>query len=466
MTLAIVIVILLGYLLICTEHITRINKATVAMFCGVVGWVLFMCAGPQYIMSLHQLEFFDFMNGSHSYSVNDINRYIADNLFARHMFQLCSIVMYLLSTMAIVELLQNNGCFDFIKDWCWVRNRWRIALGLAFFSFILSANLDNLTSSVLMLMLLKQLVINPRQRMLLGTIIVIATNCGGCFTVIGDVTSLMIWNRGAVTPTNYSGALVLPAIVATAIPTILITMKLPERVDLKRPGVFFRGDDHSLPVWQRLMMLIVGIGGLWFVPTFHRLTMLPPFLGALCVLGVLWVVNEIVNRRSILSDQPTTMTASRSLQYEVLQMIMFFVGIGLCVDVLVEVGAMQHVATWCDHHIHNIYLMSLFLGLVSSIMDNIALVLSGISIYQVLPEGLAVSDYLTSFVQNGQYWHLIALSGCVGGCLLPIGNTAGYALMKSEEVTIWWYFRHVTAKVMFGWLCALGVYFLVDFFLR
>ena len=466
MTLAIVIIVLLGYLLICTEHITRINKATVAMFCGVVVWVLFMCYGPQYIMSLHKADFQKFIGGALAYSVNDINLYISEHLFARHMFQLCSIVMYLLSTMAIVELLQNNGCFDFIKDWCWVRNRWRISLSLALFSFILSANLDNLTSSVVMLMLLKQLVINPHQRMLLGTIVVIATNCGGCFTVIGDVTSLMIWTRGAVTPTNYSSALILPAVVAVVIPSLLICRKLPERVDLKRPGFIFRGDDSALPVWQRLMMLLVGIGGLWFVPTFHRLTMLPSFLGALCVLGVLWVVNEIVNRKSILSDQPMTMSSSRSLQYEVLQMIMFFIGIGLSVDALIEVGAMQHVADWCDNHIHNIYLMSLFLGLVSSVMDNIALVLSGISIYPVLPDSAALSDYLTSFTQNGQYWHLIALSGCVGGCLLPIGNTAGYALMKSEDVTIWWYFRHVTLKVLIGWLASLGVYFLIDYFLR
>ncbi len=467
MTLAIVIIMLLGYLLICTEHITRINKATVAMFCGVVGWVLFICVGPQYIMNLHQEDFLRFMGGSFSYTVNDINRYIADHLFARHMFQLSSVVMYLLSTMAIVELLQNNGCFDFIKDWCRVTNRWRMVLGLAFFSFILSANLDNLTSSVVMLMILKQLVINPRQRMILGSIIVIATSCGGCFTVIGDVTSLMIWMRGAVTPTSYSGALVLPALVATAVPTVLLGARLPERIDLKRNGVIFRGDDSALPVWQRLMMLFVGIGGLWFVPTFHRLTMLPPFLGALCVLGVLWVVNEIVNRKSILSDQPPlSIGASRSLQYEVLQMIMFFVGIGLCVDALVEVGAMNHVAKWCDEHIHNIYLMSLFLGLVSSVMDNIALVLSGISIYSVLPESADLNNYLLSFTQNGQYWHLIALSGCVGGLLLPIGNTAGYALMKSEEVTIWWYFRNVTCKVLLGWLASLGVYFLVDYFLR
>ena len=338
---------------------------------------------------------------------------------------------------------------------------------IALCSFLLSANLDNLTSAVVMLMVMNKLVVNHRQRMLLGAIIVIATNCGGCFTVIGDVTSLLVWTRGAVTPTNYTAALVLPALCATAIPTYLIGRKLPGHLDLKRSNIMFRGDDADVKIWQKILMLFLGIVGLWFVPTFYRLTNLPPFLGALCVLGVLWVVNEIINHKRILSDQPLMTQTNRSLQYEVMQMIMFFLGIGLCVDILIEVGAMDSVRGWCDQYIHNIYIMSLVLGAVSSVMDNIALVISGISIYPVLDGNMSeMTNYMQSFVQNGQYWHLITLSGCVGGCLLPIGNTAGYALMKSEDVTIWWYFKHITWKVLFGWFFALGIYFLVDYFLR
>ena len=338
---------------------------------------------------------------------------------------------------------------------------------LALCCFFLSANLDNLTSAVIMLMALNRLVVNHKQRMLLGAIIVIATNCGGCFTVIGDVTSLLVWTRGAVSPTNYTTALVLPALLATIIPTLLIGRNLPNHLDLKRSSVTFRGDDADVKLWQQLLMLFLGIGGLWFVPTFYWLTNLPPFLGSLCVLGVLWVVNEIINRKRILSDQPLVNRSNRSLQYEMMQMIMFFLGIGLCVDILIEVGAMKTVRDWCDEYIHNIYIMSLVLGAVSSVMDNVALVISGISIYPVYDGNASeMTEYMQSFVRNGQYWHLITLSGCVGGCLLPIGNTAGYALMKSEDVTIWWYLKHITWKVLLGWFCALGVYFLVDYFLR
>lgn len=466
MTIAIVILMLLGYVLICTEHITRINKATVALFCGVCGWVMYVCVGPYYIETLYHNLFQEYLGGQ-DYSIQAVNEFLREKVFAGHIAQLTSIVMYLLATMAIVEVLESNGCFEIVVKICRSRSTWVTVWMLVLCSFLLSANLDNLTAAVVMLMVMNRLVVNQKQRMLLGAIIVIATNCGGCFTVIGDVTSLLVWTRGAVTPTNYSAALILPALFATAIPTFLIGRKLPNHLDLKRTGVMFRGDDADVKLWQQLLMLFLGMGGLWFVPTFYRLTDLPPFLGALCVLGVLWVVNEIINRKRILSDQPFTTRTNRSLQYEMIQMIMFFLGVGLSVDILIEVGAMNSVADWCDRYIHNIYALSLVLGAVSSFMDNIALVMTGISIYPVQEGNVAeLAKYAQSFVQNGQYWHLITLSGCVGGCLLPIGNTAGYALMKSEDVSIWWYFKHITLKVLLGWFCALGIYFLVDYFLR
>lgn len=465
MYIAIVILMLVGYSLICTEHFTRINKATVAMFVGVVGWILFMCTGTSFIQNIHGPEFIEYIQNN-PLSLSPAKEFIRDHVFFRHMVEICSIVMYLLATMAIVEVLNNNECFEFITEWSRSRSSKRVLWMLVLFTFVLSANLDNLTTCVMMLMILKKLVANARQRMYIGSAIVIAASCGGCFTVIGDPTSLIVWTRGSVTATNFSGALVLPALVATVIPVLLIGRKLPETLDLVRRSIMFRGDDSTVPAWQRLMMLIIGIGGLWFIPTFHRITSLPPFLGALCVLGVLWVVNEIINRRAIMSEQPITISSSRSLQYQVLQTIMFFVGIGLCVAVLVEIGAMKQVAAWADEYIHNIYIMSLATGLISAVMDNISMIFSGISIYSVVPEVEGMSEYARSFAVNGQYWHLIVLSGCVGGCLLPIGSTLGYALMKNEEVTFLWYVRHISGKVFVGWLAALGTYFLVDFFLR
>lgn len=439
MTIVIVILMLLAYLLIASEHVTHVNKATTAMFAGVVGWILYLCSGVDQQAAVH-------------------------DAFTVHSAYFCSIVLYLLSTMAIVEVLSDNGCFDFISDFLRTRSKRRFLWGAVLITFLLSANLDNLTTVVLMLTVMKHLLSNRRQRLYVGAAIVVAASCGGCFTVIGDVTSLMIWTKGAVTPTAFAQAMLLPALVATAIPTLLISYDLPDTLDISRRHIVFRGDDSSMPLWQRITMLVLGIGGLWFVPTFHRLTLLPPFLGSLCVLGVIWVLNEVFNRSSLRTEQPLTLPGSdRRLQYEVLQVIMFFIGVALAVSALVEIGAMQAVGHWIDHNIHDIYVFSIFTGVLSAVLDNICLVLSAVSIYDVLPNGQPLTPYQQFFTQNGQYWHLIVISACVGGCLLPIGNTAGYAWLKSEDTGIWWYFRKISGKVLLGWIAALITYFGVDY---
>ncbi|MBQ8968980.1 MAG: sodium:proton antiporter [Bacteroidaceae bacterium] len=442
MTVVIISLMLLAYILIASEHLIHINKATTAMFAGVVGWILYMCMGVD-------------------------KAYVAENVFMQHTAYFCSIVLYLLSTMAIVEVLNNNGCFDFISSFLRTRNMRRFLWGIVFITFVLSANLDNLTTVVLMLIIMRRLLSNRRQRLYVGASIVIAACCGGSFTVIGDVTTLMIWTKGAVTPTDFAGAMILPALVGTFIPVLLISYEMPNTIDLNRPHITYRGDDSPIPRWQRLAMLVLGIGGLWFVPTFHRLTLLPPFLGTLCVLGVIWVLNELFNRHSIRTEQPVLLPGSdRRLQYEVLQVIMFFIGVALSVSVLVEIGAMASVGRWIDAYIHDIYVFSVFMGILSAVLDNVCLVFSAVSIYDVIPDAMAASPYQQFFTQNGQYWHLVVLSACIGGCLLPIGSTAGYALLKGEDTSIWWYFRHISGKVLLGWIAALVTYFGVDLFLR
>ena len=442
MLIVIVSLMLLAYVLIASEHLTHINKATTAMFAGVVGWILYMCM--------------------------DVDRqYVADYVFMGHTAYFCSIVLYLLSTMAIVEVLSTNGCLDFITDFLRTRSTARFLWGIVFITFLLSANVDNLTTTVLMLIIMRRLLNDRRQRLYVGSCIVLAACCGGSFTVIGDVTTLMIWSREAVTPTDFAASMVLPALVATAVPTLLVSYELPETLDIRRRHIVYRGDDAAMPLWQRLVMLLLGIGGLWFVPTFHRLTLLPPFLGSLCVLGVIWVLNEVFNRRSLRTDLPILIPGSdRRLQYEVLQVIMFFIGIALSVSVLVELGAMNAVGRWIDAYVHDIYVFAVFMSVLSAVLDNVCLVFSAINIYNVLPDSAALTPYQQLFTQNGQYWHLVVLSACVGGCLLPIGSTAGYALMKSEQSGIWWYFRHVSFKVLLGWIAALMTYFGVDYFLR
>ena len=469
MTLVIVIVLFLGYCAIATEHITNINKAAVAMFVGVIAWMLYMVAGGHYVNLLHAEEYAEFLAGSDS-SVTSLKNFIASHVFIAHVADICQIVLYLLATMSIVDLLNSNGCFDFISEWIMTRNSRRLLWLVAFITYGLSANLDNLTTAVMMFAIMRQLLPNSRFRMYYGAVIVIAANAGGCLTVIGDISTLMLWVKGAVPPSSFSGAMFLPSLVAMVVPTYLVSRELPEQMNINTPRIRYRGDDTVLTRWQRILMLFVGIGGLWFIPTFHHLTKLPPFVGALCVLALFSVVNELCNRKLIKSEQPFFRPTPRFMQSESIQTILFFIGVSMAISAIQETGALHTAAAWCDRYIHNIYVYSLILGVISAFLDNVALVLTSISMYDVVGMVDAIpgvdADYIRSFALNGQYWQLVAYSGGIGGCLLSIGSTAGYALMKSENVSIWWYLRHVSGKVFVGWLAGLGVYFLIDSFVR
>ncbi|MBR6843692.1 MAG: hypothetical protein IKM79_01195, partial [Bacteroidales bacterium] len=246
-----------------------------------------------------------------------------------------------------------------IQKWIKTRNPKRLLWTITFATFVISANLDNLTTATMMLVIMHSIVQNRRQRMLIGCAIVIAANCGGCFTVIGDPTGLLLWGDGAITATSFSSYMALPAILAWMIPTIFINRALPERLDTQWSPMPYRGDDTNLSPWQRVVMLFVGIGGLWFIPTFHNITKLSPFLGALCVLSVLWVVNEAFNRKLMNADQMSQRFIPRALQYGSLQQILFVMGIMLGMGVVTETGVFPDVAQWMDETIHNVWILGI-----------------------------------------------------------------------------------------------------------
>src|SRR5574344_792524 len=229
MTLLIVLILLLGFLLISTENLTNINKAAVAMFMCTVGWVLYISYGTDFVMSQHPAEYNNFLNSSVGTS-HPIKVFISQNIFLKYVGKAAEIVLFLLATMTIVEILNNNGCVDIVPS--------------------------------------------RKQRFFFGCAIVIAANCGGCFTVIGDPAGLVLWNMGAVTASNFSASLFLPSLVAWIVPTYFISKNIPERLDIEWVTSPYRGDDTNLNRWQRFLMLIVGIGGLWFIPTFHNITKL------------------------------------------------------------------------------------------------------------------------------------------------------------------------------------------------
>ena len=442
MTAIIVTMLILSYLLIATGHLTGVNKAAIAMFLGTIGWVVYICWGQDFVMAQHPVEYLEWL-GLKASDSDGVKLFIYDNVFLKYVGETAAIVLFLLATMSIVELLNNNGCFDFITEWIRTRNSKRLLWTITFAAFVLSANLDNLTTTTMMLVIMHRILQNSRQRMFVGSAILIAACCGGCFTVIGDPTGLILWGNGAVTASHFSAYLALPAIVAWVVPTILINRELPDRLDTAWSPSPYRGDDTRLNRWQRVVMLIVGIGGLWFIPTFHNITKLAPFLGALCVLSVLWVVNEAFNRKLINSGQMTQMRIPMSLQYGALQQVLFVTGIMLGMGVVIETGVWGDVAHWLDTYVHDIWLLGILSGLLSSVVDTFTIAISDISLYNV-----GVGDVAT----NGAYWKMIAFSTAVGGCLLSVGSVSGLALMRAEHVSLGWYVKHLTPKVLLGWI--------------
>ena len=460
MTLLIVLLLVFGYLLIATGHLTGVNKAAIAMFIGTVGWVVYICWGADFVMSQHPHEYAEFLAGE-APSSDAVKYFIYDDIFLKYVGRAASIVMFLLATMTIVEILNNNGCFDFITEWIRTRNSKRLLWTITLATFILSANLDNLTTATMMLVIMHDIVRSRRQRMLIGAAIVVAANCGGAFTVIGDPIGLLLWGDGAVTATDFSKYLALPALAAWVVTTILINRQLPDRLDTEWSAPPYRGDDTNLNRWQRLIMLFVGIGGLWFIPTFHNITKLSPFLGALCVLSVLWVVNEAFNRKLNDADQMAQRRIPRAIQYGTIQQMLFVMGIMLGVGVMTETGVFGDISAWIDYNIHNVWVVGIVSGLLSSVVDTFTVAITDISLYPIIEQGQlsawADSDYLSSFVLNGAYWKVIAYTTAVGGCLLSVGSTSGLALMKMEHVRLGWYLRQLTPKVLAGFIVGILV---------
>lgn len=455
MTIIIVFLLVFGYLLIATGHLTGVNKSAIAMFIGTIGWVVYVCWGEDFVMKLHADDYIQWLNGSEGTS-QTVKHFIYDNIFLKYVGRAAAIVMFLVATMTIVEILDNNGCFDFIRGFIRTRNSKRLLWTITIATFLLSANLDNLTTATMMLVLMHSIVKSRSQRMLIGSAIVLAANAGGCFTVIGDPLGLILWGDGAVTASYFSAYLFLPVLVSWIIPTILINRQLPSRVDTEWGPAPYRGNDTRLNHWQREVMFFVGIGGLWFIPTFHNITKLSPFLGALCVLSVLWVVNEAFNRKLMQADQMGE-RRPRVLQYGAIQQMLFVMGIMLGMGVLTESGVLGDIAEWIYAILQeNVWIMGFLSGLLSSVVDTFTVAVTNVSFFPV-GEGV--------FASNGIYWLIIAFCTAMGGCLLSIGSTSGIALMQMEHMRLGWYFRNLTWKVMIGFLSGLLVLYIETLFL-
>lgn len=466
MTLVIVSILLIGYFLIATEHLNKLNKSSVAMFLGVVGWILYIFNGPEYVQSMHSAEYLAFLDGAVS-TQETIKNFIASHVFMQYVMSACQVILFIIATSAIIEVLVANEVFEFLAVWMRTRHSKQLLWVVALVTFLLSAEIDNLTTAVIMVLVLRKLVPQSKQRFYYSCVILMAANAGGCFTAIGDVTSLILWTKNAITPSTFALDLALPAVVTLVVTTFLASLKVPDHLDVRSSLGKYVGDDYILPAWQRFILFVVGIGGLWAIPTLHNVTKLPPFVGALCVMSLLWVLVQLFTwKRMDVINNLSHSGFSADVRTSDASQILFFMGIYLAVGVVTETGALHIFANWCDTNIHNTYILTAFFGLVSSVLDNIPLVVASTSMYPVLDAAAVASSadasYLLDFVQNGSYWELLSFCTAMGGTLLTIGTVAGFSVASLERIPFLSYINRFSWMVLIGWLCGLLVYFITD----
>lgn len=432
---AIVIVFVLGYIAIALEHPLKVDKTASSLLLGMVLWSM-------YAVGVLGGDVFP-----------DVNIDIVNGSIIEHMGDISEILFFLVGAMTIVEFIDVNGGFYVITDRITTRNKRSLLWLLCFITFFMSAVLDNLTTSIVMVMVLRKLVEDQKERWIFGSMIVIAANSGGAWSPIGDVTTIMLWVSGNVSTGGLTSYLFLPSMVSMIIP-LLILMRgieggMPER---RKASV---ASDGFIAPGGRVNILIFGVLSLVLVPVFKALTGLPPFIGVMMFLAILWIYTEIFYRRN------RTPKEQQHRIPEVLHRIdtptiLFFLGILMAVAVLQVTGILSDVASYLDAEINNPYIISIVLGALSSVVDNVPLVAAVMGMYPIADP--SATGYLANFVMDGTFWKFISYCAGVGGSILIIGSAAGVVVMGLEKINFVWYLKKVSFAALLGYLAGTAVY--------
>ena len=453
MTLIIVAVLFSGYLLMSTVQVNHINRAAVAMFCGVIVWILYMLHGDSYLQLMHPGEYSSYLAEHRSVGLS-VSGFVAGNVLTRYLSEACSVILFLIATNTILEIMNNNGVFDSLVRWLRMRSSRRFLWILTILTFAISANVDNLTTVVLMMSIMTKIVSSHRQKVIYACAILVAANLGGAFTVIGDMTSLMLWVRGVVTASAFASGLFLPCFAAMCAFNFLLSTMLCGKVEVNSYIHMYRGDDSYLSPWQKSVMLVVGIAGLWSIPTFSALTSFPAYIGVLCVLALIWALEGVFTFRVNGNRLFVQRDYLSNTEFIGIQIILYYLGVSLGIGALVECGALGSACDFLTHNIHNMYIYGGIVGLVSSVVDNVPMVMAGMNMFSL---DAASPD----FMQNGIYWQMLSFCSAVGGCLLYVSTLAGHAAVGVEKIRLGWYFRHIVWRVLVAWAVGMVVFWLI-----
>ena len=441
---ALIVIFVVGYLFIAGEHILSVNKASIAIImCGLLWAVYAVCSHDPLI-------------------TEDMVEALGDT---------CEIVVFLIGAMTIVELIDRYGGFRFIVDNIKASNKRTLMWMLSFIAFFLSAILDNMTTTIIMVMMLRKLLGDQKERWLFACVIVLSANAGGAWSPIGDITTIMLWMKNYVTSVDLIINLLLPSVVSVVVPVIMAStmIKSEPLVPVVDPGYRTGYDLYVNNRHVSLLILICGVAGLLFVPVFKALTHLAPYIGILFSLGVLWVLTEIVVKKYRL-DGKMDGRISNVIHHIDMDTIIFFLGILMAVAALGQAGILSSLATWLNITFHNPYIINGIIGILSSIVDNVPLVAACMDMYPVVDQTVVDASldpvYTSYFLQDGLFWHLLTFCAGVGGSMLIIGSAAGVVAMGIEKIPFGWYCKKISLMALSGYLAGMAFIWLETFFLE
>lgn len=464
MIVTLILLFFLGYLAIALEHPLRVDKTATALLLGMLMWIVYSMGAEYIVPMIHSKELADFIADHPQLAGESLYHqcleYILNIEIIESLGDITQTLFFLIGAMTIVELIDVHGGFSVITNRITTRNKRRLLWVICITTFVFSAILDNMTTTIVMIMLLRKLIADKHERWLYAGMIVIAANTGGAWSPIGDVTTIMLWVKGNVTAPALVSYVLLPSIVAMLVPLFIISSKLKGTLPEVRNE--HKGNDAITPREQRTIF-ILGVGGLIFVPVFKTITHLPPFVGILLVLGILWTFTEIFYNGKML-ERSREHRLPKVISRIDMPSILFFLGILMAVAVLQASGILADTALLLDESIHNVYAINVLLGALSSIVDNVPLVAGVMGMYPVSDPSAV--GYAANFVVDGTFWEFLSYCAGVGGSLLIIGSAAGVIAMGLERISFGWYLKRFTLLALAGYLAGAAVYCLEVFLLK
>lgn len=437
LTIAIVAAFVLGYFFIAIESVTKINKAAIALLMFVVCWTLFMLDPSQYV----------------SAAVGDKVASAVSEIMEKHLGSTATTLFFLMGAMTIVELVDQCGGFNFVRDMMHTRSKRSLLWRIAFMTFFLSAILDNMTTAIVMIMILRKLVSDHKDRIIYASLVIIAANSGGAFSPIGDVTTIMLWNKGLISAFGVIKEIFIPSLISMVVPAIILSFMLKGELATPEGQLGAEAACGGLTEGQRKTVFFLGVGGLIFVPIFKSITHLPPFAGILLVLSLLWITTEIFYHSAEEGNESggTQKRITAMLSRIDMSTILFFLGILMAVACLEVIGVLTQLGTTLDQTFGNHFIVTGIIGMLSSIIDNVPLVAGCMGMYPIAEMG--------DFAQDGIFWQLLGYCAGVGGSILIIGSAAGVVVMGLEKITFGWYMKHVSWIVFVGYLAGILAYY-------